>query len=185
MDYELNRIPTESFESPEPYEGGLKPFLTGSWMGPGNDIHSELYWVDKNNPKGGVPGNSSNDEQFKNWEYSVQRWVLGGGASGLSDSSQNNSNNSETLKITSPKNLSTVSKKDRQTITVSGFKNNTSFVEYYINGSSIGKSSEKPFNYSYIPSQTPSSDFEDELRAVETDSDGQTHTATIDYSVQQ
>jgi len=36
------------------------------------EIHSILYYVDKNNPRGEIPSNPSADLQFKNWEWAVQ-----------------------------------------------------------------------------------------------------------------
>ena len=188
MDYELNRIPVENFETPEPYETGLKPFLTGSWKGPGNEVHSELYWLDRTNPKGSAPGNSSNDEQFKNWEYSVLNWSTGSQGTSLIQQAINTENtlpnsNVEGFKIISPVNMSIIDKKTRQTIMVSGFNQKTISVEYYINGVSIGKTNEAPFVSSYIPAETKSSDFEDELKAVAIDSDGNKTESTVSYSI--
>ncbi len=188
MDYELTKIPVENFEAPESSETGLKPFLTGAWMGPGNEVHSELYWVNKNNPKGAAPGMNSTDEQFRNWEYGVANWSTGSQALGLVGSNANNTNNNSNLnsggfRITSPVKFSTIDKTSRQTIMVSGLGQKAVSVEYYINGMSIGKSIESPFVFSYIPKETPSSDFEDELKAVEIDSDGKQTEAITVYSV--
>ena len=184
-DFELTRIPVENFETPEPYETNIKPFLTGSWMGPGNEVHSELYWVDKRDPKGSIPGVGSSDEQFRNWEYGVENWSTGSQANDLKNSAifLQNSQQTTGLRITSPKNMSTIDKKSRQTISITGFNPNTISIEYFINNVSIGKSTEAPFIYSYTPSETKSSDFEDELKAVEIDSDGSTKTTSISYSV--
>lgn len=71
----LPEIPVEYFP-PLEYEdiSGLKPILHGDWTTGG--VHSLLYWVDKDSPRDpSVPGDSSQDPQFKNWEYAVQRWV--------------------------------------------------------------------------------------------------------------
>ena len=38
------------------------------------EIHSILYWLDKNNPSGGKPTNTENDSQFRMWEIPVRRW---------------------------------------------------------------------------------------------------------------
>ncbi len=38
------------------------------------NVHSELYWIDKTNPTGNYPENPGKDNQYKNWEYSVQNW---------------------------------------------------------------------------------------------------------------
>lgn len=74
MDRVLPSLAFESFIKPEQEdESLLKPILRGEL---GNEIHSILYWVDKNNPRGPAPQNPSNDSQFQNWEYSVQLWTL-------------------------------------------------------------------------------------------------------------
>jgi len=188
MDFELARIPVESFDAPEPTEKNINPFLTGTWMGPGNEVHSELYWVDRKNPTGGAPGLNSNDEQFRNWEYGVINWSQGPQAAGLIQNTPvvgggDSNQNTNQFKIVQPTNFSTIDKKSRQSIIVSGFKNNTVSVEYYINGTSIGKSTESPFVSSYTPSETPTSDFEDELKAVEMDSNGNQRETTAVYSI--
>lgn len=43
------------------------------------EIHSILYWVDKNNPWGERPRNPDDDPQFKNWESSLRSWVASRG----------------------------------------------------------------------------------------------------------
>jgi membrane peptidoglycan carboxypeptidase len=46
------------------------------------EVHSILYWLDKNNPEGPRPENPQNDGQFNNWEMVVRRWA---GAQNLLD----------------------------------------------------------------------------------------------------
>lgn len=72
LDKILPSLPTESFIPPEPQDLSiLKPILRGEF---GGEPHSILYWVDKDNPRGEIPKNPSDDPQFKNWEYSVKQW---------------------------------------------------------------------------------------------------------------
>jgi 1A family penicillin-binding protein len=78
MDEVLPKLPSESFIPPVIETEGLKPVLRGDWLaGASNtsNVHSILYWVDKNNPRGAIPSNPSNDPQFRSWEYGVQRWA--------------------------------------------------------------------------------------------------------------
>lgn len=42
-----------------------------------NDVHSILYWVNKDNPQGPAPINASTDSQYTNWEYAVRKWFQG------------------------------------------------------------------------------------------------------------
>jgi 1A family penicillin-binding protein len=65
-------LPVETFEKPQPMPEP-KPVLAGQWNT--LPIHDILYWVDKNNPLGPQPGNPSDDSQYYNWEYPVQKWA--------------------------------------------------------------------------------------------------------------
>ncbi len=38
-------------------------------------IHSILYWVAKDDPRGDVPGEGSRDPQFDNWERATEEWI--------------------------------------------------------------------------------------------------------------
>lgn len=38
------------------------------------DAHDILFYVDKNDPRGGAPKNPENDPQFDNWEKGVKKW---------------------------------------------------------------------------------------------------------------
>ncbi len=42
-------------------------------------VHSILYWVNKNDPRGPIPANPESDSQFKYWEYGVQKWATQNG----------------------------------------------------------------------------------------------------------
>lgn len=43
------------------------------------EVHSILYWVDKNDPLGPPPQNPSADPQFRNWETIVREWAASRG----------------------------------------------------------------------------------------------------------
>ncbi|MBA3733094.1 penicillin-binding protein [Patescibacteria group bacterium] len=98
MDEVIKTIPNEPFIKPQSEDSyNLKPVLRGKWQGGISSIseglqdpnalydssqeiftggvHSILYWVNKNDPRGPVPTNPENDPQFKNWEYSVVKWA--------------------------------------------------------------------------------------------------------------
>ena len=98
----LATLPNETFEKPnlqvDPQT--VKPVLRGFWQGNDNffidkisgklatvntpketmeekvitNVHSILYWVDKNNITGPSPVNPQNDPQFNHWEIPVQSW---------------------------------------------------------------------------------------------------------------
>ncbi|MDO8183619.1 MAG: PBP1A family penicillin-binding protein [bacterium] len=101
----LNKTPLELFPQPAPVDPSIKPVLRGFWRGNQNyfidtisrklttdytpnetkeenvitQIHSILYWVDKNNPLGPPPSNPANDPQFKFWEGPVLQWAATNG----------------------------------------------------------------------------------------------------------
>ncbi len=103
MDEVVKTVPNESFTKPtidDSYD--LKPVLRGKWQGgisnivqnPITDpnipyssiqetlsggVHSILYWVDKDNPRGPIPSNPASDPQFDHWEYSVRQWATNNG----------------------------------------------------------------------------------------------------------
>ncbi len=101
----LNGRPNEPFPSiPMPDQGG-SPVIHGFWQGgqvfytdkisggiatdltPAaakephviTNVHSILYWIDKDNPLGPQPKNPNSDPQFKNWESEVQTWWANNG----------------------------------------------------------------------------------------------------------
>ena len=100
MEYALSKTSNENFISPDKLPAE-KPILRGEWQG-GKEyaidkisgklatnytpeetkekkviqsIHSELFWIDKNNITGSSPENTSNDPQFNNWEKIVRIWA--------------------------------------------------------------------------------------------------------------
>ena len=102
MNEALKNLPDEKFEMPnldvEPRQ--VKPILRGFWWGNENffidkisgklatnftpietlqekvitNVHSILYWVDRNDILGAPPVNPSDNPQFSHWEISVQNW---------------------------------------------------------------------------------------------------------------
>ena len=99
----LKILPNESFEKPnlETDITKVKPALRGFWQGNENffidkisgklatsdtpletlqekvvtNVHSILYWIDRNNILGGAPlGGGDNSAQFNHWEIPVQNW---------------------------------------------------------------------------------------------------------------
>lgn len=106
MNAVLPELPNESFNRPEIGDtSSLKPVFRGSWQGgvsqtidkttglpateltlPENkeerlvsEVHSILYWVNKNDPLGPAPSNPDNDSQFNLWETPVRAWALSHG----------------------------------------------------------------------------------------------------------
>ncbi|MDE1970758.1 MAG: transglycosylase domain-containing protein [Patescibacteria group bacterium] len=74
--------PNEKFTPANPVSS-KKPMLNGQYIIPitGSDgkshdeIHSILYYVNKDDPQGNYPDNPNIDPQFKNWEQPVAQWA--------------------------------------------------------------------------------------------------------------
>ena len=171
MDYVLTKVPDESFEEPESASSSTKPFLTGAWRGPQNEVHSELYWLNRNDIQGNAPGYNSRDPLFNLFENGVLNWASGQGSSLInSNTGITNSNTASAgFSINSPRSGSSFSNNERITISVSGFSDQTTQVEYYVNNKLIGKSTESPFSFSFIPSSISEIEPENEIKAVATE----------------
>jgi membrane peptidoglycan carboxypeptidase len=88
MDQVLVKYPNEQFEEPLVEDKTqLKPVLQGIWQGGFmatstsgvstvyGGVHDILYWINKDDPRGPIPSNPSDDSQFDHWEYSVRLWA--------------------------------------------------------------------------------------------------------------
>jgi membrane peptidoglycan carboxypeptidase len=92
MDYALEKLPEESFTQPTINRTGIKPIIRGEYIDTSSlleivaaggqidiaqiysNIHSILYFVNRNDPLGPDPVNPANDPQYENWETAVQKW---------------------------------------------------------------------------------------------------------------
>jgi penicillin-binding protein 1C len=103
MSQAVKSLPVENFQSPPPPLTDNKPVLRGIWEGGqsywkdtisgklatentppetkseviARNVHSILYWLDKNDPRGPAPQDPKQDPQFEYWEYGVRKWFEG------------------------------------------------------------------------------------------------------------
>ena len=77
----LPTYPPELFTSPDPLPPVTKPMLDGSYVADPAaggitypQVHSLLYYVNKNDPLGAAPQDPTSDPQFANWEAAVLNW---------------------------------------------------------------------------------------------------------------
>jgi 1A family penicillin-binding protein len=114
MDYALEKRPKESFAEPDATPYDIKPILRGVWINTPapaisdgsatapnlgdaiSSVHSILYYVNKDDPRGAYPSNPSRDPQFDHWEWPIQQWknALIGAAANLQ--SENNTSTTDT-----------------------------------------------------------------------------------------
>ncbi len=102
MNEVLKTLPDEKFEKPDIQNDSKKgaPVIRGLWQGGDSflidtisgklatqytpketiqekvitNVHSILYWIDKNDPLGARPRDPSEDSQFEHWEIADQNW---------------------------------------------------------------------------------------------------------------
>jgi len=78
----INNYSPESFSNPDTVNISNKPMLNGQYIytpvgiNQKSQVHSILYYVDKNNPLGDFPQNPADDSQFINWETGILNWFL-------------------------------------------------------------------------------------------------------------
>lgn len=72
MTQALQQYQPETFPAPGPTSSS-KPILAGNYTA-NNQIHTILYYVDKNDPTGPIPTNPASDPQFNKWETGVIDW---------------------------------------------------------------------------------------------------------------
>ncbi|QQG38016.1 MAG: penicillin-binding protein [Candidatus Kaiserbacteria bacterium] len=177
MQYALERYPSEDFSPPAPETDSLPPVLRGeSNTDPSQGIHEILYWIDKDNPRGGRPANPYADSQFTRWDYPVSSWGFGSSTvSGLPQLGVSNG-----FMITSPQNGSFVSALAPLTITAAHPNPaSVSRVAYYLNGVYLGASVSPPYAISAsLQARGPA-----QLRAV-ADTAGGLQETTISITVQ-
>ncbi len=182
MDWALTKVPEERFEEALPIASSTKPFLRGVWQGPDSEVHSELYWINRNNPQGDAPGNASKDPLFGHFEYGVRNWANNSPLV-FTKPIETNPTQETGFYISSPSKNSALKKDERVVVSVSGITPNTSQVEYYINNTLIGKSVEAPFSFSFIPLSVSGIADENELKAVTTERLGKAKESTVFFSV--
>lgn len=156
----VQKYPADDFVPPAPENSeSFPPVLRGEWnTNAGEGTHEILYWVKKDDPRGGRPGNPSADPQFDLWEYPVQLWAGSQSVLGLPGGAQ-----SGTFAILSPPANSVVI--SGQPISVSAYHaqpETVTNVSYFLNGAYVGASNVSPYTLTIVaPGPGPAT-----LRAV-------------------
>ncbi|MDP2593034.1 MAG: penicillin-binding protein [bacterium] len=220
IDEALKKLPVENFPDPEPIkEEGLKPVLKGVWRGSTpyyvdafsglratehtppefrvekviTQVHTILYWVDKDNPRGDFPNNPNSDSQFERWEYPVRLWV---GAQNIMEETSDvipkeedtahGPGSTPTISILSPVPGNRYPKESRIVVSISA---NGKFpiakTEFYVNGVYIGSSSRAPFSFSFVPAELPQSESQNALRVIVSDIAGNKGEAGMHFSLEE
>jgi 1A family penicillin-binding protein len=203
----LKVLPSEQFEKPnlnaDPKT--VKPILRGYWQGNEHffidkisgklatentpvetlsekivtNVHTILYWVDRDNITGPAPANPTSNAQFRNWETPVQNWWAQnrGSYSSTTWADQPNSTddvhssvNQPVISIEEPNGSGVypISSKINLKVTSSG-SYPLKKLDIFINGSFLGTSN-SPFNFSFVPNEIPGIKSENEIKVIAYDS---------------
>ncbi|MFA5937298.1 MAG: transglycosylase domain-containing protein [Candidatus Paceibacterota bacterium] len=202
----LKILPNKKFEKPDNYTDPkiVKPVLRGYWQGNENffidtisgklaneftpkettkekvitNVHSILYWVNKNDILGPSPLNPSNDPQFNHWEIPIQNWWA-----------KNNSNYNITTWAEKPAEVDDIhTSATKPVVSIIEPNTNTIYlpnqtiqikvlnssslplqkIDVFINNTFLD-TIKAPFNYSFIPKELDNLVFENELKIISYD----------------
>ena len=187
MEEAIKLTPQERFIAPQPEDLSALPApLAGVWQGgekyvvdttsgqlatPNTptetrkivvvpDVHSILYWLNKNDPRGLRPLTPQNDPQFHLWEEPVRAWVATqnikeGDRSGI-PTTYDTTHTPDTLPVLSVSgaDLAQIHKTDTplSLLVTSTGKYPLSRVEFYLNGQFVDKKTQIPFSFVFTPS---------------------------------
>ena len=199
----LKELPDEKFKKPE-IPKPEKPILRGIWQGGESyfidaiskklateftppemkeekvitNVHSILYWVDKNNPLGPKPENPGNDPQFALWEAPVLKWaedqrIKNGTINDLPKEFDDvhKPEFAPQITILEPKSENIYNKNDKITISL---QNSSKFpisrVDVFLNNIYLGSTINAPFNFSFNPIDIEETKDKNELKVIVYDS---------------
>jgi 1A family penicillin-binding protein len=203
----LKTIPAESFEKPdlETDPTKIKPVLRGQWLGNENffidkisgllatsntpketlqekvitNVHSILYWVDRNDILGTAPlGGGDNNSQFNHWEIPIQNWwaqnkgrypITTWSEKPTMEDNVHTASSKPIVSILEPNNTTTYStdQKINLKISSSGYYP-LQKIDIFINGVYL-ETIQSPFNFSFTPENLETLQNENELKIISYD----------------
>ncbi|MEO5635318.1 MAG: Ig-like domain-containing protein, partial [Candidatus Paceibacterota bacterium] len=197
----LKTLPNEQFEYPNlAYDPNLKPILRGYWQGNESfrvdsvsgglaneftppettvekivtNVHSILYWVDKNDPLGPPPANPANDPQFNHWEIPVRNWwARSGGGYGsvtigerpVTTDSVHTDSSKPVISIAEPNAATTYPSSQKIVVRVSSSgPYPLAKIDVFVNGVYLGTSTTSTF--SFTPSELSNIQAENQIKII-------------------
>ncbi len=214
----LKNIPAESFNKPDPIDPSLPPILRGFWQGgetfttdrvsgglatdltPSTtrteqsitNVHTILYWINKNNPLGPRPENPESDSQYSNWEYGVQKWwsANSGKYKIITSANQPNiydgihTNTSRINFTTTGLNSGAYKKNEAVSFSITPIsQNQMRKVDVFVNDTYITSLKSYPFKVSFIPSEVNTIKDKNTIRIIGYDVAGNTGEYTTTFLV--
>ncbi len=178
--------PSDTFPAPGPDSdvATMPEVLKGNWNSDSSQgVHDILYWVNKDNPRGGRPANPASDPQFSYWDYPVSLWSGGQPASTTPGQIDPNKppSSTEGFRIASPRAGATIPFGATVTFGAESPQPQTILnVSYFANGALVGTSGQSPYLISYQPGAAGFVS----LRAVALHIDGTREERAITFMVQ-
>jgi len=214
----LTALPKETFTPPDPVDHSkIKPAIRGFWEGNKvytvdkvtgklatestpvemredrvvKNIHSILYWVDRNNPLGDPPLSPDSDSQFKLWEYPIRKWVAEQHITEEADTviptgtdDVHTQNGAPKIKITNPKEGVSYPSSAKIAVSIESTGNfPLARIDVFINNSYVGTSASAHPSFSFVPSTERAVTASNTLRVVGYDSVGNSGEATSHFTV--
>ncbi len=139
------------------------------------NVHEILQWVDKSDPWGPVPNNPASDPQYDHWEYPVQNWLKTQSLPTPSEPKDyddvHTKAKSPKIEIVEPRSEFPYQKNQKLVVQIS---NRGTYplakLDFYINNTFIGSSTNSPFLFTFIPAEIRSISENNTLKIVATDS---------------
>jgi 1A family penicillin-binding protein len=214
----LKNLPIESFDKPDPINPQLPPILRGFWQGGDTfitdtlsggiateytpestkkeqsitNVHTILYWIDKNNPLGPRPLYPQKDSQYTNWEYGIRNWWENNKQNYRIITENDKPLGYDAIHTTSSKpefviyGLSGVPYKKNQTISISiESKGVTPIkkIDVFVNNTYLTSLKNYPFLVSFIPSDIADISTTNKIHIIGYDSTGSSGETTLPFSV--
>lgn len=146
------------------------------------DVHSILYYVDRQDPRGAPPRNPANDPQYRLWEPPVRSWAESGVAS---PPSSGGTSNSSDIMIDEPDNGETF--KDDETMNIDIDVEDGDDIEkvtIFINGTEIDSDNNDPFEFRIDLGDIPDLQETNTLRAVAKEEGGNTLSTRTSFGIE-
>ena len=158
------------------------------------NVHSILYWVNKNDIMGAPPVNPSSDPQFNHWEIPIQNWWAQNhgryGITTLNDKPSTTDNvhtdSAKPIILIIEPNINTTYSLDQKInlkISSSGFYPLLK-IDTFINDTYLG-TLRAPFVFSFTPSQLENLQTENELKIIAYDNVYNSSETTLIFKVQE
>jgi hypothetical protein len=157
------------------------------------DVHSILYWIDKNNPFGPKPENPNNDPQFNHWNVPIQDWWNKNSSKYPITTEANKPTSYDDVHTPEKKPNITILEPDNQKQYLPNEKINISIqnnsfyplkkLDIFINGIYTGTTKTSPFNFSFTPNDLTSIQKTNEIKILVEDSVYNTSQAVSEFNV--